>query len=223
MSLLSPGELHRLIAEYGYWLVASLVGLEGLGIPVPGEAALIAAALIAASATHDLNIALVIGAATCGAIIGDNLGFWIGRGLGARLLFRYGRHVGMTESKIKLGRYLFMRHGMKVAFIGRFVAVLRTLAPFLAGANMMSWPRFAVANAAGGITWATAYGLGAYFLGGEIHHLTGTVRTAAIILAACAAVAGLLFLRSHAVRLEEAAERALPGPLRPSRRRRLSR
>lgn len=134
MNWLFDGNLAQLIAHYGYWAVAVVIALESLGLPVPGEATLIAAALYAGS-THRLNIVLVILAAFAGAVLGDTIGFWIGCEVGFRLVIRYGRHLQVTERRIKLGRYLFWRHGGKVVFFGRFVPVLRALAAFLAGVN----------------------------------------------------------------------------------------
>jgi membrane protein DedA with SNARE-associated domain len=146
--LISPDQLHALFASYGVWTVAFIVGLESLGVPLPGETVLILASLYAA--THNVPIALVIGAATLGAIVGDNIGYVFGREIGYRLLLRFGPYLGLTEGRIKLGQYLFMKHGGKVVFFGRFVAVLRVLAAFLAGVNRLAWPRFLVANALGG-------------------------------------------------------------------------
>jgi membrane protein DedA with SNARE-associated domain len=99
-------------------------------------------AAIDAGTTHQLSIVLVILAATCGAILGDNLGFWIGREGGYRLLRRYGRYIGFNERRVKLGLYLFRTQGGKIVFFGRFVAVLRAWAAFLAGVNRMQWSRF---------------------------------------------------------------------------------
>src|ERR687886_42809 len=206
-------DIARLVVTHGYWIVAVVAGLENMGVPVPGETVLIAAAIYA-GATGNLDIGLVIAAATVGAIIGDNLGFWLGRHLGFRLLHRYGRFVGRTEGKIKLGQYLFLRHGGKVVFFGRFVTILRVLAALLAGANGMPWPRFLVANAAGAVVWAAVFGLGAYVLGSEIHHFKGPLGIAGAILAVLALGTGFVFLRRNEARLQAEAERALPGPLR---------
>ncbi len=216
MSILRHGDLHHLISAYGYWIVAGMVGLEGIGVPVPGETTLIAAAILAAS-SPDLNIAFVIAVAAGGAILGDNLGFWAGRAFGSRLLLRFGRYVGLTEGKIKLGRYLFLRQGRKIVFVGRFVAVLRTLAPFLAGTNRMAWSQFVAADVTGAVVWATAYGFGAYLFGEEMHRLAGPIGFTALAAAAIVGVAGVIFIRRHMTRLEAEAERALPGPLRVGR------
>ena len=124
--------------------------LESLGVPFPGEATLLAAAIYAGT-THRLDIALVITAAAAGAIIGGVIGFCIGRSFGFWLLTKYGSKIGLNERRIRLGQYLFLRYGGLVVFLGRFVALLRALASFLAGANRMSWPRFLVVNAAGAL------------------------------------------------------------------------
>ncbi|HZB90179.1 MAG TPA: DedA family protein [Stellaceae bacterium] len=218
MSLLSPGELQHFIATYGYGAVAGIIAAESMGLPLPGEATLIAAALVAGS-SGSLNIWLVIAAAAGGAILGDTAGYWIGRKLGYWLILRFGRYVGLTERRIKLGQFLFRRYGGAVVFFGRFVAVLRALAAFLAGANDMDWPRFFLFNASGAILWAAAYGLGAWYLGKEVSRMAGPVGIgiAAAALAAVATAAFLLWRREE--ELEEKAEQALPGPLRPLRRR----
>ena len=171
------------ISTYGYWTVGGIIALESMGLPLPGEATLIAAAVYAGE-THHLNIWLVIAAGAAGAILGDNIGFWIGREIGYRLLLRYGHYVYLTEARIKLGQYLFLRHGGKIVFFGRFVALLRTLAAILAGANHMSWPRFLLFNAAGGIVWAVLYGLAAYHVGHTLEHVTKPAAFGLIIVAA---------------------------------------
>jgi membrane protein DedA with SNARE-associated domain len=208
-----------LLAHAGYGAVMLAVGIESMGIPFPGETTLIAAAAYAGS-THKLNIVFVVAAAAAGAIIGDNIGFWIGREIGLRLLIRYGKYIRMTERRIKLGQYLFQRYGGTVVFFGRFVAVLRALAAFLAGTNRMTWPRFLVFNAAGGIVWAGVYGFGAYALGTQIHRLAGPVGAALGVVALVLIVCGFVFLRRHEHQLEDEAERALPGPIEVSPRRR---
>jgi membrane protein DedA with SNARE-associated domain len=202
----------HLLAHAGYGAVMLAVGIESIGIPFPGETTLIAAAAYAGS-THELNIWFVIAAAAVGAILGDNIGFWIGREFGFRLLIRYGKHIRMTERRIKLGQYLFRHYGGTVVFFGRFVAVLRALAAFLAGANRMTWPRFLFFNAFGGIVWSGVYGGGAYLLGKQVHHLVGPVGAGLGVLALILIVAGFLFLRHHEQQLEDKAERAFPGPL----------
>jgi membrane protein DedA with SNARE-associated domain len=214
MSFFIQGELPHLITTYGYWAVGGAVALESIGIPVPGETALVAGAAIAAT-THALALWIVIAAAAAGAILGDNIGFTIGRTLGYWLLPRLARHAWISERRIKLGRYLFLRHGGTVVFFGRFVAVLRELAALLAGVNRMSWPRFLVFNTAGGVIWATLYGVGAYHLGKEVSRLAEPVSIGIGIVVGLAVIAAAIFLRYRAAALEDRAEKALPGPLRP--------
>lgn len=135
-------------------------------------------------------------------------------------MLRYGGYVRLTEPRIKLGQFLFLRHGGKVVFFGRFVTVLRALAAFLAGANRMTWPRFLVFNVAGGVIWAVAYGAGAYLLGEQVHHVLGRAGIGLFAVAVVLMVGGFVFLRRHEKRLQGEAERALPSPLAPARHRR---
>jgi len=209
---MSP-EHHHLIAHAGYEAVFLAVAVESIGIPFPGETTLIAAAIYAGT-THNLSIGLLIAAAAAGAIVGDNVGFWLGREFGFPLLLRYGPKIGIHERRIRLGQYLFLKYGGEVVFFGRFVAMLRALAAFLAGTNRMTWSRFLFFNAAGGIVWSGLYGLGAYFLGHHIHRLAGPVGAAIGIIAVIVVVAWIIFLRRNEKRLEDEAERALPGPIR---------
>jgi membrane protein DedA with SNARE-associated domain len=204
--------LTHLINTYGYWAVLLFVAIESTGIPFPGETMLLAAAIVSGT-SHHLHIYLVIIAAAAGAIIGDNLGFWVGREGGFRLLRRYGHLIRLDERKLKLGQYLFKKHGGKVVFFGRFVAVLRAWAAFLAGVNRMEWPRFLVFNAAGGILWATIYGLGGYALGNNVNKITGPIGIVTVVLAVLILIGFFIVLRRNEERLEDEAERALPGPL----------
>lgn len=208
----ATSELTHVLTVYGYWAVLLFVAVESTGIPFPGETMLLVAAIYAGT-SHRLAIQMVIVAAAGGAILGDNLGYWVGREGGYRLLRRYCRYIHLDERRIKLGQYLFRKHGAKVVFFGRFIAVLRAWAAFLAGTNRMPWTPFLLYNALGGITWATLYGLAGYFLGNNVHRLTGPIGPATIALGLLVAIASLLYLRRHEQRLEEEAEFALPGPL----------
>ena len=148
-----------------------------------------------------------------GVIAGDNTGFWIGRTVGFRWLTRHQTRFGLTTRRLKLGQYLFLRHGGKVVFFGRFVAILRALTALMAGLNRMDWRRFLVFEALGAIVWASAYGVGAYAFGERLANSLGHV---AIILGVAMAgfvVAALAVARRYERRLEDKAERALPGPL----------
>ena len=132
--------LQHVVATYGYLAVFVIVALESAGIPMPGETVLVTAAIFAASGT--LKIYWVIGAAAAGAIIGDNCGYWIGRELGFPLIYRFGHYIRLDEKRLKVGQYLFLKHGGKIIFFGRFVAVLRAFAAFLAGVNRYNWEEF---------------------------------------------------------------------------------
>lgn len=209
--MISPAELHHLFETYGIWTVAIIVGLESLGIPLPGEAVLIIASIYAA--THDGNIAMVIAAATIGAIVGDNIGYLIGREFGYPLVLKFGSYVGLTEGRIKLGQFLFQKHGGKVVFFGRFFAVLRFLAALLAGINRLPWPRFLVANALGGLVWASIVGMSAYTLGRSFHEVQGPLGVFAIAIAIGIVIAIFVYLKRHEAELQAEAEASLPGPL----------
>jgi membrane protein DedA with SNARE-associated domain len=168
---MSFSHISSLISAHGYIVVATVVGIESMGLPLPGETTLVTAAIYAGT-THSLNIGLVVAAASIGAILGDNIGFWIGLTFGRELLARHGRFVRIDARRMKLGQYLFARHGGKVVFFGRFVALLRAAAALLAGINCMPWRRFLFFNATGGVAWASVFGIGAV-------HCRRAVRTAA--------------------------------------------
>lgn len=202
----------HLVSSFGYWAVFALVGLESLGIPVPGETALIVAGTVAGK-NHHLNPWLIFAVASAGAIVGDNIGYWIGDKGGFALLKRYGRYIRLDEPKLKVGRYVFDRHGGKVVFFGRFVSVLRTYAAFLAGTNRMRWHRFLAYNAAGGVVWAGIYTWASYLAGNALNKASGTINIMVGVVAAILIVALILVIRRQARRLEERAEAAYPGPL----------
>lgn len=209
--IVSHGTIDHLIGTYGYVAVLLFVGIESLGVPFPGESALIAASVYSGT-THKLSIAGVVGAAAAGAIIGDNIGYVIGRVGGTRLLERYGKYVRIDERRMRIGRYIFMKHGGKVVFFGRFVSVLRTYAAFLAGTNLMHWRRFLAFNAAGGIIWASIYGFGYFYLGGVFRRLSTPVDIALGVAGVIGVVGVILLLRRNEKRLAREADRVLGGP-----------
>jgi membrane protein DedA with SNARE-associated domain len=210
--LLATSLVDDLLGRFGYAAVFAFVGIESLGVPLPGETMLISAALYAGH-THRLNIVVIIVLAAAGAVIGDNIGFGVGHWGGYRLLLRYGRYIRLHEGRVKLARYLFLRHGGTVVFFGRFVSVLRTYAAFLAGTARMPWVRFLVFNATGGVVWATGYGVGAYLAGDTLRKLSTPVNIALGAVALVVIVSLVLILRRQEDRLTAQAERALPGPL----------
>ena len=201
-----------LIESYGYLAVFVLVGAESLGVPLPGETALITAAIYAGH-THRLNPWLIFLVASAAAIIGDNIGYWIGDKGGYRLARRYGSKVRLDERKLKIARYLFDRHGGKVVFFGRFVSVLRTYAAFLAGTSKMRWRKFLPANAAGGILWAAIWTLAAYLAGNALQQASGTINLILIGAAVVGIVAAILLVRRQTGKLADRAEAAYPDPL----------
>ena len=171
---ISTSTLTSLLHTYGYPLVGVFVGIESSGIPFPGETMLVTAAVYAG--TGHLSILWVIVAGAAGAIIGDNLGFTVGRKGGRPLVLRYGRYVRVKPEHLEYAERFFVKHGDKTVFLGRFVAVLRAWAALLAGMNRMPWGKFLVYNAAGGIVWATVYGMLGYSLGHNVALLNSVLR-----------------------------------------------
>ncbi|OLE39041.1 MAG: hypothetical protein AUG48_00055 [Actinobacteria bacterium 13_1_20CM_3_68_9] len=204
--------LDSLLATYGYLAVFVFVGVESIGVPVPGETMLVTAAIYAGT-TGRLSVFWVIVASSAGAILGDNIGYVIGRTGGYRLLKRYGRYIRLEENRLRLGQYLFQRHGSKVVFFGRFVSVLRIFAAFLAGVNRMHWRRFLIFNALGGVIWSTVYGVAAYLFGQQLVRLSGEVDLVLAVVGIAIIVAAIIFLRRNEARLQREADEAIPGPL----------
>jgi membrane protein DedA with SNARE-associated domain len=202
----------HLIHDFGLLMVAGVVGLEGIGFPVPGETALIIASVIAGT-KHELNIVAVILTATAASFVGRTLGYLIGRNFGYWLLLRYGCYIWISEARIKLGQYLFLRHGGKIIIIAQFLPVLRTIAGILAGANRMPEGRFLLANIFGAFVWATFFGLAAYTLGRQVEHLAGWAVFVLAFGTVIALIVAGVFVRGHEAQLAAEAERALPGPL----------
>ena len=197
--------LSDLAQSYGYWLVAVVIALESIGLPVPGETTLVGFSIYAGN-THRLSILLLLLAGMAGAVVGDNIGYWIGRYAGLPLLVRYGKRIGIGEARLRLGRYLFMQHGGKVVFFGRFVAVLRVMAALVAGALRMDWSRFLAFNVTAAIVWVGGYGLAGYFVGDQIKHLLGPVGVASLVFAVLVSAWGYFRLRERGPSLQAAAD-----------------
>jgi membrane protein DedA with SNARE-associated domain len=200
--------LTHLFDEYGYAVVFAGVMLESIGLPLPGESLMIAAALYAAGSGH-LNILILVPVAAAGAICGDQIGYGVGRWIGYRVLTRWGRRAGLSDERLELGRFLFRRYGAWVVFLGRFVAFLRTFAAVLAGANQMPWHSFLVWNALGGIGWTALYGFGAYGLGDAAKRLSGPVGIGLGLVGAVVLVAVVVFVKRNEKRLLEEARREM--------------
>ncbi len=153
----------HLVHEYGLWFLFLIVAGESAGLWLPGETALIAAAIYA-SGGH-LPIVGVIAIAAAGAIIGDNVGYWIGREGGRAILGRVPLIGSRLERLLPAGERFFDRHGGKAVFLARFFGGLRVVGAWVAGISKMPWWRFLLWNAAGGIVWATSVGLVAFYGG----------------------------------------------------------
>lgn len=177
--------IQHLLETYGYLAVLLLVGLESLGVPLPGETALLTASAYAA-AGH-LSITGVIAAAAVGAVLGDAGAYWIGRTGGLALVRRYGRLFRVDEAKVERAQQFFKRHGGKTVFLGRFVSLLRMLAALLAGVTRMPYGRFSAFNVTGGICWALLFGGLGYGFGRHVpklEHAVGQAGALVVLLAA---------------------------------------
>jgi membrane protein DedA with SNARE-associated domain len=197
------------VSHVGYPLLFLLVMAESSGVPLPGETALITAGVLASQGK--LQIELVIPIAALAAIFGDNIGYLIGRHGGRWLLERPGRFERQRQQVLEFGVPFFERHGPKAVFFGRFVLFLRVWAAWLAGANHMRWRSFFLWNALGGICWACAVGLLAYFLG---HAAGNAITTFGLFGAAAVVVAlvGAFFLHRRHRRLTRERERSIQLP-----------
>jgi membrane protein DedA with SNARE-associated domain len=213
--MLDGSVLTDLVRTHGVLAIGVITTLESMGVPLPGESAVIAAALYAAE-THEIGIVPLIAAAAAGAILGDNLGYVIGRQVGYRLITRFGRHVGLTPRRIRLGRYLFKRYGARLVFFGRFVAILRSFTAVLAGANHMDWRRFFLFNALGGTAWATLYGGGAYLLGQGAKQVEAPLAIGLGAVALILAGVMIYLTRKHAETLQCEADKAFPDNAAPA-------
>jgi membrane protein DedA with SNARE-associated domain len=178
----------------GYPLLFVLVGAESSGVPVPGETALIAAAVLASRPNASLTLPAVIATAAVAAIVGDNIGYLIGRHGGRRLLERPGRFARQRAKVLEVGEPFFERHGPKAVFLGRWILGLRVWASWLAGITHMPWRSFLMYNALGGISWAVTIGVLAYVAGSGIEALIRDVGAGAAVLVVVAA-ATLYLLR----------------------------
>jgi len=186
-------EVGHLIKEYGYLIVAVLVAAENLGLPLPGESALITAAAFAARG--HLWLPGVIIASTAGTIVGGSGGYWIGRAGGIRLIRRMGKFIGVGDDEIKKGHDFFAHHGAKTVFVARFIAILRIVVGLLAGVTEMPFAKFTVYNALGGACWSLAIGALGYVFGANLKLLHRVLGTGGLIAAGVVALAILIVIR----------------------------
>jgi membrane protein DedA with SNARE-associated domain len=187
--------LARLLELYTYPVLLLLVLLESLGVPLPGEIALVTAA---AYASHGrISIYVVIALAAAGASIGGVLGYWIGIKGGLPLIARYGGYVGIRQSHVDKAHAFFERNGSKTVLFGRFIALLRTWAAIVAGAACMSFKKFVIYNTIGSITWAIVFGWLGYFFGRDLPLLETYISRVSfwVLMVGAAAVAILVVYR----------------------------
>jgi membrane protein DedA with SNARE-associated domain len=183
----APAWLDHAIIAWGYWAVLVAVMAESMGVPFPGETGLVVAAVYAGTG-RSLDIALVIAAASVGAILGDNVGYLVGRFGGYPLAQRVLRFFHAKDTALEAAQAYFAQHGDKTVFTGRFIALLRVSVAFMAGVSHMPWWRFLLWNALGGILWATLYGVLGYILGrnlallGEVVRIIGVGGTIAAVV-----------------------------------------
>jgi membrane protein DedA with SNARE-associated domain len=188
----------HLLLSYGLILLFGAVAIESAGIPVPGETALVTAAFLASQGHY--SIVAVIAVAAAGAIIGDNVGYWIGREGGRKLLERWGPVRRYADKSLPPAERFFEKHGAKAVFFGRFIAFLRVTAAWLAGISRMTWWRFLLWNAAGGILWAIVISLLAYQFGkaaADAVSRYGLVAVAAIVVLALVGFFGMHFWKKR--------------------------
>lgn len=202
-SLISLATLQNALNDFGYAAVALFIMIESSGIPFPGETMLLLASFYAA-VSHQLQIPLVIACAAFGAIIGDNIGYIIGRTGGRSLVLRYGKYVLIKPEHLALAEAYFAKNGNKTVFFGRFIALLRAWAAFLAGVNHMYWRTFLIYNAIGGILWAIIYGSLGYIAGrffhdnfAQVERLATTLGWLGTGLIVTAVITTLLILRAR--------------------------
>lgn len=180
--------LRHLIDHYGYAIVVVLVFAEGVGLPLPGETALVTAAAFSAQ-SHRLSIIGVILASIVGATGGGCGGYWIGRAGGLPFLQRHGRRIGITKERIASARKFFTEHGPKAVFAARFIAILRMFAGVLAGVTDMPFWLFFLWNALGAIAWSLFFGILGYEFGNNLPWLERVIgRTSLIVLGVVLAI-----------------------------------
>jgi membrane protein DedA with SNARE-associated domain len=199
----------HLVETFGYPLLFLAVMAESSGVPIPGETALITASVLASAGK--LQIELVIPIAAAGAIVGDNIGYLIGRKGGRWMLERPGRFHRQRLQVLAMGEPFFERHGPKAVFFGRFLLGLRLWASWLAGATRMRWRSFMLWNALGGICWATGIGLLAYFLGNAAGNAIETFGIYGLVAVLIAAGGAYLAHRRHRRRMSEEFKRREPA------------
>jgi membrane protein DedA with SNARE-associated domain len=193
----------KLLLDYGLVLVFLVVAVESAGVPIPGETALITAAVLARPEHHDYSLTAVIVVGASAAIVGDNVGYWLGRTGGRRLLERWEFTARYARRALPPSERFFRRHGPKTVFFGRFIALLRVTSAWLAGISHMQWWKFLAWNAAGGIVWATGISLLAYWAGKAVAEAVGHYGLYGVIGLLIVGVIGFLAVRAFRKRMVE--------------------
>ena len=195
----------QLLLDYGLVLLFLLVAVESAGVPVPGETALVAAAVLAAPPHHNYSLVAVIAVGAAAAIVGDNVGYWLGRVGGRRLIYRWDFVARHADKVLPPSERFFRRHGPKTVFFGRFIAILRVTSAWLAGISHMQWWRFLAWNAAGGIIWAAGISILAYYAGQAVADSINRYGLYAVIVLIAVGVVGFLGVRAWRRRVVESA------------------
>ncbi len=207
-----PEWLQRLITDYGHVVVFLGVFLENAGVPVPGETTLLAAAFLAERGMFKLH--WIVLTAMCAAILGDNLGFWIGRRGGRALAEKHGPRLGLTPARLQRLEGYFARHGAKTVFFARFITGLRVFGAPLAGMSKMPWRAFIVWNAVGAVAWASVFGALGFFFGQSWDVLEKWIGRAAIVVAIVVGVVVLVIVaRKHGRQILDATRGEMLRPL----------
>jgi membrane protein DedA with SNARE-associated domain len=183
------------------YLLPAIIGLESMGIPSPGETALVAAAILASQGKLQIWLVILIGVAS--AILGDNIGFLLGRRYGRDVLGARGPLQGQRLRAIRVGDQFFERHGAKAVFVGRWIALVRFATAWLAGINRMRFRTFFFWNALGGISWGLAYGLAGYYGGHAAAHVLAQVGIVGLVAMVLLVVAAYLLVRRRERRLTD--------------------
>jgi membrane protein DedA with SNARE-associated domain len=181
------------------YLLPAIIGLESMGVPSPGETALVLAAILASQGK--LNIVLVILIGVTSAIVGDNIGFLLGRRYGRGVFMAPGPFLHHRVNAIRYGDGFFKRHGSKAVFLGRWIALVRFATAWLAGINRMRFRRFFFWNALGGITWGITYGLVGYFGGKAAAHVLATAGLVGLGVMVAMFAGGWLLVRRREQRI----------------------
>jgi membrane-associated protein len=195
--------LFGISSSLGY-LLPAIIGLESMGIPSPGETALVLAAVLASQGKLEIWLVLVIGISS--AIIGDNLGYWLGRKLGREVFEAPGLFYARRKRLIAVGDRFFAQHGPKTVFIARWIALVRFVVAWLAGINEMRFRDFFFWNALGGITWGLTFGLVGYFAGSAAADAISRFGVYAAILLGVLTVGGFVYLKLRERRADRGAQ-----------------